>query len=265
VPRQVLRSYDPHAIFGSPPLLVEDRAGIYLWSPRDVARIRPERFGRVEVTRVDGTVMHRPAPAPRLERSVAAVAEIPLPGTGLCLHDVLWIEGTAARRCLFHTDAGTVPFKRSPADAARLHPAFVAAGLARYVNMRRLRAVRRDYPKYLLVLDSGDVFPLYRNASEHVKSALGVPSLQQLEPRTPEADALFNEGLRDWPVDLLDATADRLREWFGVDERRLIANCIWQARNDFPGQSGTDHRRIRGSIRPLALAGCSSIRSRDLG
>lgn len=251
------------------PVPLQTRDGLAFWRRDDVALLREEVAGRLEATSSRGEVAHRPGPldassgpplcsvgdgvlvhprharrdgdvlvlpggwrlpwtGPLPDAPLPVPAETPLPGTDVLPSRVLYLQGRAGR-AWWHTDHRRVAAGTSAEAAARLHPHLVKAGRGRYVNRLRLHAIRPERKRFRLVLDTGEELTVAWGAREALAAGLGLPHLYYLEPMSPLHESLYREGLRDWPWELYETPADLLIPALGDDERRCVANVIWQA------------------------------------
>lgn len=122
-----------------------------------------------------------------------------------------------------------------------------------YVNPRRIQALmyaagtRHIKAHHRLLLDGGQEIHLDERQARRLAESLGLPSPTELDPDDPVSRTLYAEGLRDWPFDLSATPGTALRRHFGRDERRLIANVVWQAvREHRPGGA---HTAASGTVR----------------
>ncbi len=241
-------------------LVVEDEQGLRFWPPQQVASLAPS-FLRWRVVHADGQVAHctqPPPPGPWAPLGPAWVQPSllrPAPGGGwldpaqFCHHGELpqlppyqppddpWVEGpnlpashilglsTAGKgRCLWHTDHNEVASDEPVARAAARLPQLVPVSSRRWLNPARLGRIVR-LGGYRIEMDNGLLMATLKpQACLQLVRQLGLDNPDHLLPHTP---ALWRDGLRDYPAEIAEASAEQLKAWFPT-ARRLIANLIFQ-------------------------------------
>lgn len=255
-----------------PALAVFDRTGVLVWSLEDVALLREEALGRLEVTSCRGEVAH--CPGPLSEAARAPLVEVtpgtwvhprhatrdgvlpggwrvegcealpdpvpppdpPVPEIPARLSQVLWVE-----RGRWVTEAGSFPTDETPTALARRHPWLVRMGHV-WVNVHRVERLDRDGGGWRVTLRGADGFRIGPDAFSSFCDALGSGREHPSGGEGPVA-ALYRNGLRDWPADFLYWEAEALQQHFGTDAGQLMMQVIWQVkrllesgRADHPGQ-----------------------------
>lgn len=209
------------------PVGLQSRIGL-LFRPRaEIALVREDYGGRVEVTCADGTVAHRPGPL----ESLAGPPWIRLPDGALANprhlrrgRDVLEVPGGGTIPCPPDWPVGSpIRHPREPSP----DPIHFAG---RTLDRRRLCAiVRQDRDgHHRILMADGKVTTVGRDASERLREALGLESLDELRPTSDALRWLYREGVRDWPFELYEAPAATLRRHFGTDKRLLMVHTVWQ-------------------------------------
>lgn len=216
-------------------LSVQVPTGWRFWPAAEVALVRDEWGGRVEVTHVSGEVGHRPGPLPtgppwhavdpatlvhpaharRQDGHLVLPGGWRLPAADLPeppaepppdpAERLAWLQ-----HGVWLTRAGEVP-----GDPPR-DPALVPAGRHR-VYPHAVRALDRRGPKGVVTLAGGFRYEAEWTALDRLRAALDLPVT---DPRLRR--------LRDWPKELLDATSEELQEWFGGDLELLVDHVLWQ-------------------------------------
>lgn len=247
------------------PIPLQDRHGLHFRRREEIALVRPEAWGRLEVTTAAGEVLYHPGP-------LSALAGAPfVEGQGMLVHPrhaklrdghlefragwrVPWSGDLpkAARPRLspkvahlgvredqviylhaerlkgrWVTDSGEIPEKESAVRARRHHPGLVQAG-NHYINPRRLRSLLEEKHRFRLVMDGGAELTVYKSAMAPLVRELGMARLDTLEGWTPQARVLLEHGLRDWPCELFTADAAWLRESLGEDFVYVVESVLWQ-------------------------------------
>jgi len=262
--------------------VLQDREGLVFWTEERVALVMEEHAGRVAVVAEDGAVAHCPGPldgfrggrfrkvargvmgqsglgrlddgtlvfpggwrfsAPRGWPARSRVAEVPDPevgDTGLRASQVRCLERRRGG-ATWVGDAGRVDVSEPYEIAVGRHPYLLKVG-SRHVNLRRLRSLRSDTKGVHLGFDDGSELMTNDPAADELARGLGSSSPAHLDPFPEEHAWMYRLGLRDFPVALMEASADALRGWFGDDERSLIANVVWQAFRRRGLDYGRDHR-----------------------
>lgn len=253
-----------------------------LWPADAVALVREEHEGRWELTSAWGEVAHRPSlpegfPSPgwrAVEGGWASPAHVELrdgelhaPGGWTLAAPADWtatareaaedlLPGGVPRAEVLALEPGpggwawrmesglvTLPTGWTGVRAAELHGEMLPVGRL-YVNLRRMRGLR--WTAGQIRLDDGSVLQVTTGALRTLARRLGLPHLRHLEPDRHRA--LYDRGLRDWPVELLHMPAEDLERHFGGDRRRLISNAIWQTwrlrRVGRAENYGRDHRGL---------------------
>ncbi|MDQ7825946.1 MAG: hypothetical protein RDV48_24295 [Candidatus Eremiobacteraeota bacterium] len=123
---------------------------------------------------------------------------------------------------------------------------FICTGAGTWLNAMRLRSIlwTRKEKCYWLTLDSGVPQKGSGGGSEPLRvrvhpamgkkiaDALGLPHLYHVEPFPELHRALWEEGLRDYNVELIRMESGELRRCFDdsgkVDVERLTGNLLWQ-------------------------------------
>lgn len=257
-------------------IVAQDLHGLVLWPLHEVAMIRAEYQGRLEVLHVSGRLAHATGPAmarPPLVQVNAATAVHPglarqdgeqialpggwrIPGT-LPAHDppsreeerplgpggpvpseVLYFQWRYGRGT-WVTPAGTSPWQGTREEAEAAHGGLLRLD-SRSVNLAGVRAIQRGTE---LVFRDGTGFGLRPEPVRILTEHLGLPNLRQAGPQTATQESLFRLALRDWPTELLHAKDAWLREEFRGDLPRLLANLIWQIYRLRAGGADDDYAR----------------------
>ncbi len=139
----------------------------------------------------------------------------------------------------------------SASQAAGGRAWLVKAGRGRYLQLDQLRRIRPQRKRFELEFLNGETTWISWGARHALSEALGLVDLYQL-PFPDHHRPLYEEGLRDWPEELM--RSKRLKDWFGNDERRLILNLAWQAFRWRDRQLGYGHDHRGFWYRPVAPA-----------
>lgn len=257
-----------------PALAVFDRTGVPVWSRDDIALLREEVLGRLEVTNHLGEVGHCPGPlsskagVPLLEvqpgiwvnpRHVREDGSLPggwavegcsglappasatdplMEGTPARLSQVLWVE-PGDRRSEIVTDLGRFP---GPPTSllTRRYPALVRAGSI-CVNVLRIERLDRSGTAWQIRLRGGPTLQLGRSGFSAFCRAMG-SGVGHPAGGVGGLAALYRTGLRDWPQPFLYWESEALQARFH-DPVELLAQVIWQVkrtrdqgRDDFYGR-----------------------------
>lgn len=214
-----------------------------------------------------GPLQPSPRPAPTDDPKI--------PPVGLPLSEVICLRrhstpGHKDQQIYWHTDRGVVRGGEGSLKRIAASYGLMCITQSFYANPRRLRAIRcisRDvrrgleYLTYQVVLDGDQDIAFSETLAPRLGQALGLSSLRDLDPDVATSRALYHEGLRDFPFDLATASAALLRRHFQENERRLIANVVWQSyrarRAGQPKPWGVGHRGFwyRPLVDILARAG----------
>lgn len=245
-PRTVRPWSDPLARHG---VMSLEGPGHLVFYPRSqIAMVREEQFGRVEVLSATGELGHHPGPlsalagppfvqaAPGVLRNpchrqveggweLPPVPEAPPPEPG---SEVLYLR-SAGRDTILVTDSGERRVRGPSRAQAALLPGALRFGHA-YLNPGRLRRIRMESDSSAeAVLDEGTLLRTRPSGARSVMRALDVDTLRWL-PAANQAQAHLSAArLRNWPLEIAAAPADWLRAEFEGDPERLIANLAWQS------------------------------------
>jgi len=245
-------------------LYLQDREGLVVRRREEVALVRAEAFGRIEVTTGAGEVYHRPGSLSALEGEpfVNGVGFLLHPGhaqvrdghlvfkagwrvpwdgdlpeyrapppshwidrIGVWQDDVVYLHAQRLNT-RWVCRGKVIPEKLSAVQARKFHPGLVQAGY-HYINPLHLRRVREERHRFRLFLDEGVQLTVYKNALAPLLEGLGLARLDGLDGWTRQARVLLGHGLRDWPRELFRETAEFLQENFS-DYRYLVESVLWQ-------------------------------------
>lgn len=237
--------------------------GLYLsgaltvWRREDIAMIREEVLGRLEVTSCRGEVGHRPGPLwthvgapwaevtpgcwihPRHAVDDGDQVRLPggwslpgaVPGHAPPVQDPVVPELGCRRSQIVSaqdgtwvTDDGAVSSPLSPSSCE-----WMAQAGRVWLNLLRVERVERSGEQWRVSMRGAGPVTIGRNGFASLCAAL------DLEPGDPSHGsgplaALYRLGLRDWPDELLYCEADVLRERFGTDAQAAIQQVIWQSK-----------------------------------
>ncbi len=250
-------------------IALQDERGLLFRPASQLAALVPDGFGRWRVSLRDGSVAHIPGERPEgpwvalreawvlpewlthqgerwLDPAGFSYAYEPLEPTGWVDPDpgpvvTLCSHGTGS---LLHTVDGDHTSPLTAAQKAREHPGLVLISRGNYCNPAHLRRIERDQTRHRLVFDDGS--SLLVSHKFHFKAAqrLGLPHFFHLDPHVP---GLWRDGKRDYPYDIIDARAERLRADF-QSPRHLLANILWQIlrrrKLGIPDHAYPDYREI---------------------
>lgn len=223
----------PHGI-----LILQDPDGL-VFQPRErIALIMDEHAGRLTFVDADGQVAHRPGPLDNFAQPPFHTV-----APGVLAHPA---HARRSGKSLSFPGGWTFPvpagWTRSPGPSDPPSGAVVKVGKLS-IDLRHLRRFRVDARKAYFTFDDNRQSIATLAAGQAFANALGLAQPHHLDP-FPEAHRwMYRLRLRDWPKELLQASARELRAWFGQDEKTAIANVIWQVfrwgrRLDY----GRDHR-----------------------
>lgn len=225
----------PHGVF-----ILQDPDGL-VFRPRErIALIMDEHAGRLTFGDVDGQVAHCPG-----QLGDFAKAPFQKVATGVLANPA---HGRRSGKSIRFPGGWTfpvpMPWPRSPLPADR--PAISVKAGKQTIDLRRLRHFRVDARTAHFTFDDGRDLTTTLAAGAAFSRSLGLAQPHHLDP-FPEAHRwMYRLRLRDYPKELLQASARELRGWFGDDERTAIANLIWQTcryrRQERNIDYGTSHR-----------------------
>lgn len=252
-------------------IVAQDREGLVLWPLHEVAMLREEHAGRLEVLHASGALAHTTGPVapqgplvllapgiavnPHLARQEGADMVLPggwrlpgaLPPSGPAPEEpgeqILYLEVRYGRQT-WVTDRGRRPWTGTPAEEG-VRAGLLDLGGSRLLHVPAVRAVQRGNR---LVLVDGSSFALRPAHARVLAEHLGLRNLREAGLQTDTHRALFRNAVRDWPVPLLHAEDAWLRQEFHADLPRLLANLIWQVfrlrRAGGEDDYGRDHRGL---------------------
>lgn len=237
------------------------------WPEEHVAMLRDEGTGRIEVSSADGEVAfclgttadfaHGPwtqvahgvlvHPAHvqakdgallvpggwrvpfdgRLPAVNPPAEEAPMSGTTLRRSEVVELRWDGRTACWI-TDRGEIPTGCKFTDAVELHGDIMQISRA-YINRGRVRTLSGDGRGATIVLDNGRSF-LVRTPKviSRIRENLGLPPREKDEGLSLQMHEMFTLELRDYPFELLEASAQQLHDLFAGNAFHLIAHVIWQ-------------------------------------
>lgn len=230
----------------------QDKDGLLFYRVSEIASLTPEYAGRWRAVTSDGSVLHRPDfPTgydwcqlvesfvnPRHLRQNTDTwmdpADFEYLGeiTGVAPVEPVWpdldllaLQIDPDGTCRWITSAGSEPYAGSLQEMAEQHSHWICCGKQWWINPHRLRRLRREGHRYHVELDDGRVLTALNKASaQSLASGLGLPGPDFLG----RARCLLTEReLRDYPLELDRAPAERLKLWFQT-ERQALANIIYQ-------------------------------------
>lgn len=250
-------------------IALQDEKGLLFRKISELAALQSDGFGRWRVSLKDGSVAYLPGDRPQgpwLALGQAWVlpelltrqgdqwvdpAGFTYPYQPLQASD--WVDpdpGPEITLCsqgtgsILHTSDGDQTSPLTAAQKSKDHPRLVLISRGNYCNPERLRRIERDQTRHRLIFDDGS--SLLVSHKFHFKAAqrFGLPHFFHLEPHRP---GLWRDHKRDYPYDIINAKADRLRSDFH-SARHLVANILWQIlrrrKSGQPDHPYPDYREI---------------------
>ena len=251
-------------------IALQDEKGLLFRPLSQLAVLAWDDHGRWRVTLQDGAVAHLPGDRPQgpwvpldpktwvLPHHLQRLADEWVDPAGFRypyqpLEPVCWTDppaGAVLTLCshgsgsLLRTDEGEFLSPLTAVQRAKEFPGLLLATRGNYYNPARLRRIERDQTRHRLVLDNGS--SLLVSHKFHFKAAqrLGLPHFFHLEPHQP---GVWRDDKREYPYDLINAKADRLKADFR-SARHLIANLLWQIlrrrQRGIPDHPYPDYREV---------------------
>lgn len=286
-------------------IVAQDRHGLVLWPLHEVAMLRAEYQGRLEVLHASGALAHTTGPATargplvqvdattavnpelaeqegdqillpggwripgnlsRTEARPPLPEERPLGPDGPLPSQVLYFQWRYGHGT-WVTATGRHPWPGTRQEAEAAHGGLLRLD-SRSLNVAAVRAVR-DGPR--VVFADGTGFKLRLEPARRLAAHLGLRILAEAGEQSATHRSLFQLGLRDWPTELLHTEDAWLQEEFRQDLTRLLANLLWQLYRLRSGGAdddyGRDHRGIFYDpvILVVTRAGLLAAWASDLG
>lgn len=241
---------------GEPLLSVQKRDQALLWPLSEVAMVREEWPGRLEVTSRTGDVAHRDGPvdpwrraplhevrpgvlvhpgyAERREGMLHLPGGWRIPDGNLPGYEVPGPEDSTVPLGLrpqgegyvWLTATGERPGPSSLPKARKVHPDLFRFG-RHYVRPGGIRELRRVGTQVQLTLAGGRV--LLAGWGDNLKDLVGALELAWPDLVPERHRVLYARELRDWPTTLLELETEELRRRYGQDPTLLVDHVIWEA------------------------------------
>lgn len=247
-------------------VVLQDRVGLQFRWREEIALVRPEAWGRLEVTTASGEVLYHPEPLEALAGAPLVAGEgmlvhprharlrdgrlefkagwrVPwsgplpeaarpplsprIPHLGVRQDDVVYLHAERNKTRWVVLGKGEIPDKEAAVHARRHHPGLIQAGY-HYINPRRLRTLVQEKHRYRLHMEGGVELTVYKSALAPFLAGLGRARVDTLEGWTPQARVLLEHGLRDWPRELFTADERFLRASLGRDFAYTVESVLWQ-------------------------------------